>query len=116
MGVSLLHVLPDGGGQQYRVRSDVRARLSGGLEAPLIYRPVTRSPPPTPLTTKARPHFHHTGCRISDINDYPESYAAFCFSYLNGTASAIRRVPASAASAPIALIRTQDSLDSVKYS
>ena len=76
MGVSLLDVLPDGRGQHYRVRSDVRARRSGGLEAPLISRPVTRSPPPTPLTTKARPYFHHTGCRISDINDYPESSAA----------------------------------------
>ena len=35
-GDILLHVLPKSQGQQYRVRGDVRARLTRGLEAPLI--------------------------------------------------------------------------------
>ena len=35
-GDILLHVLPKSRGQQYRVRGDVRARLTRGLEAPMI--------------------------------------------------------------------------------
>ena len=35
-GDILLHVLPKSRGQQYRVRGDVRARLTRGLAAPLI--------------------------------------------------------------------------------
>src|SRR5262249_33017997 len=44
-------------------------RLLGELGASVYRRPPTRRPPPAPWTTKARPHFHHTGCRISGIND-----------------------------------------------
>ena len=32
----LLHVLPEGRGRQYRLRGDIRARLTHGLEAPMI--------------------------------------------------------------------------------
>jgi hypothetical protein len=39
---------PDGRGQQYRVRGDVRVRLTRGLTAPVIKRPRTRRPPPDP--------------------------------------------------------------------
>src|SRR5262245_12007822 len=68
--VSLLHVLTRERGPQYRVRSDVRARLVGELGASMCQRPATRHPPPAPRTTTPCPHFHHTGCRISDINDW----------------------------------------------
>ena len=47
LGDILLHVLPKVRGQQYRVRWDVRARLTRGLEAPIDHRPLTRHPPPT---------------------------------------------------------------------
>jgi hypothetical protein len=46
-GDILLHVLPDKRGQQYRVRNDVRTRLTRGLKAPMSKRPLTRHPPPT---------------------------------------------------------------------
>ena len=35
-GDILFHVLPKSRGQQFRVRDDVRARLTRGLAAPLI--------------------------------------------------------------------------------
>jgi hypothetical protein len=60
-------------GQQDRVRGDVRARLCSGLKAPVNNRPATRHPPPDLWTTRTRLHFHHTGCRISDINDSVEN-------------------------------------------
>src|SRR5512135_1837061 len=60
---------PGDRGRQYRVRGDVRARLLGELGASVYQRPPTRHPPPVSWTTRTRPHFHHTGCRISDIND-----------------------------------------------
>src|SRR4051794_32487782 len=56
-------------GRQYRVRGDVRARLLGELGASVYQRPPTRRPPPILWTTRTRPHFHHTGCRISGIKD-----------------------------------------------
>src|SRR3954454_21058134 len=80
--VSLLHVLTRERGRQYRVRGDVRARLVGEFAASMCQRPPTRHPPPAPRTTTPRPHFHHTGCRISDINDWwrilSPSHAAGC--------------------------------------
>src|SRR5262245_23311910 len=36
----------------------------------LVKRPPTRHSPPTPRTTTARLHFHHSGCRISGISDW----------------------------------------------
>jgi Plasmid pRiA4b ORF-3-like protein len=56
-------------GRQDRVRGDVRARLLGELGASVNQRPPTRHPPPASWTTRTRPHFHHTGCRISGISD-----------------------------------------------
>ncbi len=61
-GDILLHVLPKSRGQQFRVRGDVPASLTRGLEAPLIIGLL----PDILLhthATKAELHFHHSGCR-----------------------------------------------------
>jgi len=42
---TLLHVLPEHRGQQFRVRVDVRARLQNGLKGSSVRRPPTRQPP-----------------------------------------------------------------------
>src|SRR4051812_20315222 len=60
---------PGARGRQYRVRSDVRARLLGELGASVDQRPPTRRPPPVSWTTRTRPHFHHTGCHWGGIKD-----------------------------------------------
>ena len=61
---------PGVGGRQYRVRSDVQARLVGELGASVCQRPPTRHPPPALWITITQAHFHHTGCRISGISDW----------------------------------------------
>src|SRR5271157_6059513 len=62
-GDILLRVLPKSRGQQYRVRSDVRARLIRGLEAPLKLGLLPDTRPQLPKTTKRSLNFHHSGCR-----------------------------------------------------
>ncbi len=62
-GDILLRVLPKSRGQQYRVRSDVRARLIRGLEAPLKLGLLPDTRPQLPKTTKRPLNFHHSGCR-----------------------------------------------------
>jgi hypothetical protein len=81
-GEILLHVLPKRRGQQYRVRGDVQARLTRGLDAPMIIG-LRLDAHLRPEATTARPHFHHTGCRRAasatdtntfDTNTFPNSF------------------------------------------
>src|SRR5262249_28482292 len=75
-------------GQQYRVRGDVQARLFRGRAAPVISRPGTRHPPPSPNLAELDAIFINTGCREAALTTVPEART--------GPAAAARR-PASPA-------------------
>jgi hypothetical protein len=57
---TLLHVLLAAGGQQFRVRSDIRTRLQNGLTGTSVRRPPSRQ---AHRHHSTRPRFHHSGCR-----------------------------------------------------
>ena len=54
-------MLPKSRGQQYRVRGDVRARLTRGLAAPLIIGLLPDTRLHRPRLPTAQLHFHHSG-------------------------------------------------------
>src|SRR5262249_54040357 len=70
-GDILLRVLPEGSGATLPGTGATSGPDWWASSRPqLVKRPATRHSPPRTWTTTVRLHFHHTGCRISGINDW----------------------------------------------